>query len=370
VADVGVTEITEQFWRGKRVFLTGHTGFKGSWLALWLDRLGADVFGFALAPPTVPSLFEVAKIKMRLRSSTLADIRDAAAVERALRAADPDIVIHMAAQSLVRPSYAAPLETFSVNVMGTAHVLEAARRCPGIRVVVVVSSDKCYENTAKQRPYREIDPMGGHDPYSASKGCAELLTASYAHSFFKQDDGDGDTRCTVASARAGNVIGGGDWSIDRIVPDFFRSVTAGKALLVRNPDAVRPWQHVLEPLGGYLLLAERIAQEGRTLCGGWNFGPDRASCWPVAAVVERLVSLWGSGARWQHEAGEPHQREAAYLSLDSEKARRELGWRPRWSLDEALERTVAWAKAYAAGTDMGNVCRAEIEHYTASVAVH
>ena len=367
---MGVTEISERFWRGRRVFLTGHTGFKGSWLAVWLDRLGADVFGFALAPPTVPSLFEVAKIQTLLRSSTVADIRDFEAAERAIRAAEPDIVIHMAAQSLVRPSYAAPLETFSTNVMGTAHVLEAARRCPGIRVVVVVSSDKCYQNAGERRPYRETDAMGGHDPYSASKGCVELLTASYAHSFFNLDETEGDTAPVVASVRAGNVIGGGDWSVDRIVPDFFRSIAAGKALLVRNPEAVRPWQHVLEPLGGYLLLAERIAEGGRAFCGGWNFGPDDASCRPVAAVVERLVSLWGNGARWQHEAGQPHQREAAYLSLDSEKARRELGWRPRWSLDEALERTVAWAKAYAAGADMGNVCRAEIERYMASAVVN
>jgi CDP-glucose 4,6-dehydratase len=369
VADLDVSALSSEFWQGRRVFLTGHTGFKGGWLTIWLDSLGASVFGFALEPPTKPSLFEVAKVSALLSASTVADVRDPAAVARAMRDADPEIVIHMAAQPLVRAGYHDPVQTFAVNVMGTAHVLEAARGCPRLRAIVVVSSDKCYETTGREGAYVETDAVGGADPYSASKGCVELVTASYARSFFARPNDGRSHDVVVASVRAGNVIGGGDWSVDRIVPDFFRAVSAGQPLLVRNPDAVRPWQHVLEPLGGYLLLLERIVARGRGLGGAWNFGPDRASFWPVSALVERLAAAWGNGACWQQDSG-AHPPEAVHLRLDSGKAQKKLGWRPRWPLDQALERTVAWTKSYEASADMRKICRAEIDEYLASAVAN
>jgi CDP-glucose 4,6-dehydratase len=369
VADLAVSALSREFWRGRKVFLTGHTGFKGSWLTIWLNSLGASVFGLALEPPTKPNLFDVAKVSGLLDASTIVDVRDPAAVNSAMHAADPDIVIHMAAQPLVRAGYHDPVQTFAVNIMGTAHVLEAARGCPRLRAIVVVSSDKCYETTARGGAYVETDAMGGADPYSASKGCVELVTASYARSFFARPNDGGLQDVVVASVRAGNVIGGGDWSVNRIVPDFFRAVSAGQPLLVRNPNAVRPWQHVLEPLGGYLLLLERSVVHGRDIGGAWNFGPDRASCWPVSALVERLVAAWGNGACWQHDSA-AHPPEAGHLRLDSGKAQKKLGWRPRWALDQALERTVAWTRSYEASADMRKVCRAEIDEYMASAVAN
>jgi CDP-glucose 4,6-dehydratase len=368
MADLDVNALSGEFWRGRKVFLTGHTGFKGSWLTIWLDSLGASVFGFALEPPTRPSLFEVARVSALLSASTLADVRAPVAVTRAMHFADPDIVIHMAAQPLVRAGYRDPVQTFAINVMGTAHVLEAARGCQRLRAIVVVSSDKCYETTGREGAYVETDAMGGADPYSASKGCVELVTASYARSFFARPNG-GAPDVIVATVRAGNVIGGGDWSVDRIVPDFFRAASTGRPLLVRSPSAVRPWQHVLEPLGGYLLLLERIVADGLDFGGAWNFGPDRASCWPVSALVERLAAAWGNGACWQQDSS-THPPESVDLRLDSCKAQEKLGWRSRWPLAEALERTVAWSKSYEAGTDMGKVCRAEIDEYMASAVTN
>ena len=334
------------FWRGRRVFLTGHTGFKGSWLALWLADMGAEVTGFALAPPTTPSLFDLARIDGLMVSNT-GDIRDQAAVIAALAAAKPEVVIHMAAQSLVRASYEAPAETYATNVMGTVHVLEAVRREGGAKAVVCVTSDKCYENRETDRPYREGDPMGGYDPYSSSKGCAELVASAYRRSFFAPAaltaHGVG-----LATARAGNVIGGGDWANDRLVPDLMRAFSRGQRPLVRFPASIRPWQHVLEPLGGYLLLAERLWRGDAASADGWNFGPEPDDARPVGQVADRLAELWGGGARWERN-GDQQPHEAASLKLDWSKARAALGWRPKWTLDETLERTVAWHRAFAAG---------------------
>jgi CDP-glucose 4,6-dehydratase len=332
------------FWKSRRVFVTGHTGFKGSWLSLWLVSLGAEVCGYALAPETDPNLFTVLGLGGQIQS-ILGDVRDLSALEAAMRRFQPEVVIHMAAQPLVRLSYLQPLETYAVNVMGTAHVLDAVRRTPSVRAVVSVTSDKCYENRERHEPYREDEAMGGHDPYSSSKGCAELVTAAYRRSFFHGPA----PRTAVASARAGNVIGGGDWAEDRIVPDIIRAFTRHEAVGVRNPRAVRPWQHVLEPLSGYLLLAERLYAECEKFEGGWNFGPTEADAQPVRHLVDEMARLWGNGASWQDqsEANPPH--EAHLLRLDSSKARAQLGWRPRWHLDDALARTTEWYRQYDQG---------------------
>ena len=344
------------FWRGKRVFLTGHTGFKGSWLALCLRRLGADVTGYALAPPTSPSLYEMAAVAAGLRD-VRGDVRDLDSLQRALQAAAPEIVIHMAAQSLVRASYADPVETYATNVMGTVNLLEAVRRAGSVRAALIVTSDKCYENREWVWGYRENDPMGGFDPYSNSKGCAELVTAAYRSSYF----GAGTA---VASARAGNVIGGGDWAQDRLVPDAIRAFAAGKPVEIRNPAAIRPWQHVLEPLAGYLLLAQRLCARGQEAASGWNFGPSEQEARPVAEVVDQLARLWGDGARWQLAAG-AHPHEAHHLKLDCSKARAHLGWRPRSSLDEGLAWTADWYRAWHAGADLARITEAQIERYLA-----
>ena len=329
------------FWKSRRVFVTGHTGFKGSWLSLWLVSLGAEVYGYALKPATHPSMFHAVGLQGQMESF-LGDVRDLAALEAAMRRFQPEVVIHMAAQPLVRLSYEQPLETYAVNVMGTAHVLDAVRRTPSVRAVVSVTSDKCYENRERPEPYREDESMGGHDPYSSSKGCAELVTAAYRRSFFHGPA----PRTNVASARAGNVIGGGDWAPDRIVPDIIRAFSRHAAVGVRNPHAVRPWQHVLEPLSGYLLLAERLYREDAKYEGGWNFGPSEADAQPVRHLVDEMARLWGDGARWQDqsEANAPH--EAHLLRLDSSKARAQLGWCPRWRLDDALARTTEWYRHY------------------------
>ncbi|MBB5753948.1 CDP-glucose 4,6-dehydratase [Prosthecomicrobium pneumaticum] len=333
-------------WRDRRVLVTGHTGFKGAWLILWLERLGARVTGFALPPATQPSLFDLVARGGTAESLT-GDVRDLAAVEAAFGRAEPELVFHLAAQSLVRPSYADPLGTYATNVMGTAHVLDAARRRGGVRAVIVVTSDKCYENREQIRAYREGDAMGGHDPYSSSKGCAELVVAAYRASYFA----DGST--AVASARAGNVIGGGDWSAERLVPDAIRAFTAGRALELRRPEAVRPWQHVLDPLAGYLRLAELLlGPRGRDFAQAWNFGPAAGGEAPVSVVADALAAHWGEGAAWR-SAGDPAgPHEAGLLALDSAKARARLGWKSAFGLDEAVARTVDWFKAYRAGADM------------------
>ncbi|UPT93813.1 CDP-glucose 4,6-dehydratase [Bradyrhizobium barranii subsp. apii] len=332
------------FWRGKKVFLTGHTGFKGAWASLLLRRLGASVYGYALEPTHPSSLFVTARIADEIRQR-IADIRDLSALRAAMTEAEPDIVIHMAAQALVRPSYEEPVETFATNVMGTVHVLEAARQLRSVRVILNVTSDKCYENNGAGVAFREVDRLGGDDPYSNSKACAELVTHSYRHSFFKAP---GAAR--VATGRAGNVFGGGDWARDRLVPDAMQAFLAGEPLRIRNPNSVRPWQHALDPVLGYLTLVERLAADGRFI-GGWNFGPDAASEVPVGAVVEHLIAQWGEGARWTADAG-PHPHEAAYLRLDCAKARSEVGWTPRLDLTQGLRLTVDWYKALREGRDL------------------
>ena len=345
------------FWCGKRIFLTGHTGFKGGWLSLWLQSLGADVAGYALPPPTNPSLFEVAKVAEKM-VSTIADIRDLPKLQQAILAAQPDIVIHMAAQPLVRYSYQNPVETYSTNVMGTVHLLEVVRNTPGVKAVVVVTTDKCYENKEWLWGYREDEPMGGHDPYSNSKGCAELVTSAYRRSFF-QDNG-----IAVASARAGNVIGGGDWAADRLVPDILRAFERNAPVVVRNPHATRPWQHVLEPLKGYLTLAERLYTEGQDFAEGWNFGPIGEDSKPVGWIVDQIAAMWGHDARWQIDAGE-HPHEANYLKLDISKARTRLDWRPALRLNEALELIVDWSKNRHAGANMRELTLDQIRTYQA-----
>jgi CDP-glucose 4,6-dehydratase len=350
-----MSRVEPSFWRGKRVLLTGHTGFKGAWLALWLQSLGAQVCGFANGVPTEPSLYKLARVGEDMQSVE-ADIRDPAAIADALAAHTPEIVIHMAAQSLVRRSFSEPRETYETNVMGTVNLLDAVRRQAGVRVVVNVTSDKCYDNQEWEWAYRESEPMGGHDPYSNSKGCAELVTDAYRRSFFADPDG---TR--VASARAGNVIGGGDWAEDRLVPDLMRAALGGEPLRVRNPEAIRPWQHVLNPLSGYLLLAQSL-WESPEHASGWNFGPVEQDARPVAWIVARLSELWQGELRVAEDPG-PHPHEARYLKLDSSRARTHLSWRPAWDLPQGLEAVVDWYLSLRAGTDMRAVTCEQIRAF-------
>jgi CDP-glucose 4,6-dehydratase len=351
-----------EFWRGKRVFLTGHTGFKGGWLSLWLSSMGAHVTGFSLAPPTEPSLYKAAQIGSRV-DNIEGDIRDLDALRSAISASRPEIVFHMAAQPLVRRSYREPVETYTTNVLGTVHVLEAIRAFGGTRVVINITSDKAYENSEVLWGYRETDPMGGHDPYSSSKGCAELVVAAYRRSYFDK----GET--TLASVRAGNVIGGGDWAEDRLIPDCMRALSKGEPIVIRRPQAVRPWQHVLEPLAGYLQYAQALF-ERRDVPPALNFGPWEADVQPVGRVVEQIVELWGDDARVElQEDGGPH--EAGLLTLDSTLARHKLGWFPRLRLREALSYTVEWYKRFAAGDAMDAVTLRQIEQYEkAKIAQH
>jgi len=348
--------MTPAFWKGRRVFLTGHTGFKGAWLSLWLQHLGAVVRGYALAPETPRDLFVVAGVEAGLAHET-ADVRDAAALAGAVKAFAPDIVIHMAAQSLVRRSYSQPLETYATNVMGTAHVLEAVRHVPRIQATLIVTSDKCYENDESGRAFRETDPMGGHDPYSSSKGCAELVTSAYTRSF---------SPGPVASVRAGNVIGGGDWSQDRLLPDLFRALLSSGAVALRSPKSVRPWQHVLEPLSGYLAVAEHLAANAPRAPQAWNFGPDAASEQTVAMVAHRCAELWGRAAAVTEAPSPDAPHEAHLLRLDSGKARRELDWSPRWNMEQTLRRTTDWYRAFADGGDMRAFTLAQIADYQAA----
>jgi CDP-glucose 4,6-dehydratase len=350
--------VQAEFWRGKRVFLTGHTGFKGSWLSLWLQSLGAELGGLALAAPTEPSLFHVARVGDGMQS-TLGDIRDLDTVVRAMQAFQPEIVIHMAAQPLVRLSYSEPVETYATNVMGTVHVLEAVRRCGTVRCVVAVTTDKCYENREWEWGYRESEPMGGHDPYSNSKGCAELVTSAYRRSFLQK------AGIALASARAGNVIGGGDWASDRLVPDILRAFERGEPVVIRNPNSTRPWQHVLEPLSGYLTLAQQLWSGESEFADGWNFGPRDEDAQPVMWIVERMAAVWGEGAGWRLDLGE-HPHEAHYLKLDISKARHRLGWQPRWNLDTALSKITQWHRAWRAQQDMRQACQEQITQYTNS----
>jgi CDP-glucose 4,6-dehydratase len=343
------------FWSGRRVLVTGHTGFKGAWLCLWLAEMGARVSGYAHAAPDGPSLYALAGVEQDVESVT-ADVRDTDAVAAAVARLEPEIVIHMAAQAFVRRSFEAPVATYATNVMGTANVLDAVRRSDGVRVVVVVSSDKCYENREWVWGYRESDPMGGHDPYSSSKGATELVTAAYRASFFDASDAP-----AVASARAGNVFGGGDWSEDRLLPDVFRAALAGGPIRIRNPEAVRPWQHVLNPLSGYLRVAER-AWADRGCARAWNFGPADDDARPVRWIVERLEALWDRPLRWEVDPG-PHPHEAQWLKLDSSLARARLDWTPRWALGEGLERTVSWHQAHRDGADVRETTLGQIRDF-------
>lgn len=343
--------MNQKFWSGKKVLLTGHTGFKGSWLSLWLQNLGAHVTGFALDPPTNPNLFQLARVAEKMQS-IIGDVRDLNLVQQIMQKTQPDIVIHMAAQPLVQYSYDFPVETYSTNVMGTVNLLEAVRHCPSVKVVVNVTSDKCYENKEWDWGYRENEAMGGYDPYSNSKGCAELVTAAYRNSFKK----------TIASARAGNVIGGGDWGLNRLVPDIITAFIAAKPALIRNPLAIRPWQHVLEPLSGYLLLAEKLWHAPEKFATGWNFGPQEQDVKPVSFIVNRLVQLWGDKASWQQDATVfPH--EAHLLKLDIAKAKNHLGWLPQMNLEKALIYVTDWYKAWQQNQDMRAITLRQIEAY-------
>lgn len=358
--------MTPSFWRGKRVFLTGHTGFKGSWLAVWLSRLGADVTGYALNPPSQPNLFELTGMGDAMEDIR-ADIRDLDRLTSAVAQARPDILIHMAAQALVRPSYDDPVGTYATNVMGTVNVLEAVRQTGNVRAVLIVTTDKCYENREWHWGYRENEPMGGRDPYSNSKGCAELVTASWRDSFFPAAR-FAEHGTAIASARAGNVIGGGDWALDRLVPDIIAALTEGERPLIRYPDAIRPWQYVLEPLSGYLMLCESLYRDGTAFTGGWNFGPDDRDAQPVRWVADRLCSLWGGGAGWHTDKRvQPH--EATYLKLDCSKARALLGWQPAWRLDDALENLVEWYRGHYAGKDARGLMLAQIKRYEEAMGV-
>jgi CDP-glucose 4,6-dehydratase len=345
------------FWRGRRVLITGHTGFKGAWLALWLQTLGASVFGLSRGAASSPSLSQLARVSESMADEALVDIRDAAAVVAATRRWAPDTVIHLAAQPLIRRSLHHPRETFDINIMGTVNVLEAVRATPNVTVALIVSSDKCWDNRAWEWMYREDGPTGGHDPYSASKGAVEIIAAAYRRSFFA-DPGT----AAIATVRAGNVIGGGDWAPDRLIPDIVRAVGFGQPLRVRNPNSVRPWQHVLNPLGGYLLLAQSLASEPE-LAGGWNFGPPDDDAHPVSWIVDRMGRRWQGRLHWEIDPG-PHPPEAAYLKLDSSRARLRLGWRPQVPFATALDSIVDWHEAHAGGADMREVTLGQLATLT------
>jgi CDP-glucose 4,6-dehydratase len=347
-------------WQGRRVFLTGHTGFKGGWLALWLAKLGANVRGYALDPYTTPNLFETARVGSVI-DDVRGDINDFDRLTASMTAFSPEIVIHMAAQPLVRLSYADPLLTYKTNVIGTANVLEAVRKTSSVRAVVSVTTDKCYENKEWVWGYRESDALGGYDPYSSSKACAEIVTAAYRQSFFNVEQFS-QHRCGIASARAGNVIGGGDWSDDRLLPDLVRGFLRGDEVRIRRPQSIRPWQHVLEPLWGYIRLAEELYKGNSVAASAWNFGPQDDDAWPVARIAKKLAEVWGAGAKWVVD-GDPGAHEAGYLKLDASKARAGLGWRPSLGIDTTLEWLVRWYRAHAVGEEMQAFTLAQIEDY-------
>ena len=349
-----------EFWRGKRVFLTGHTGFKGSWASLWLQNLGAELTGFALPAPTKPSLFDEAQAARGMHS-IIGDIRQLDALQNAMQAARPEIVLHMAAQPLVRYSYQNPVETYATNVMGTVHMLEAVRNTPSVRAVVNVTTDKCYENREWVWGYRENEPMGGYDPYSNSKGCAELVTAAYRSSFFNPQQ-HAQHGVALASVRAGNVIGGGDWAPDRLIPDIVQAFEQGHAARIRNPHAIRPWQHVLEPLRGYFTLAEHLYTQGADYAEGWNFGPNDEDAKPVDWIVQTMAQHWGTSASWKIDAGE-HPHEAHYLKLDISKARSRLQWHPALRLGDALQHIVHWYQQRRNGADVRQLTLQQIQAY-------
>ncbi|MBI5101250.1 MAG: CDP-glucose 4,6-dehydratase [Nitrospirae bacterium] len=358
--------IDKGFWKNRKVFLTGHTGFKGSWLCLWLNLLGAKVTGYALDPPTKPSLFKLGNIEDVIKS-VISDIRDKETLARCMSETAPEIVIHMAAQPLVRESYKLPFETYETNVMGTVNVFEAARKCSTVRAIINVTSDKCYENKEWVWGYRENEPLGGYDPYSSSKACSELVTSAYRNSFFHPDRHS--VHCVgVASARAGNVIGGGDWAADRLLPDCIRALLKGEKILVRNPHSIRPWQHVVEPLSGYLMLAQKLYEGGPDFSGPWNFGPSESDSKQVEWLVNRLCERWGENASYATDENNEQPHETHHLKLDCSKAMTWLGWHPRWDLGRAIDRTVEWTRVYAQSGDVMAVCLNQIEEYSEAIA--
>ena len=354
-------QVDPSFWKDKRIFLTGHTGFKGGWLSLWLCSMGAKVIGYSLPPNTHPNLFEVAKVATVLEQSHFADIRDLEKLQNAMVEAKPDIVIHMAAQPLVRYSYTSPVETYATNVMGTVHVLETIRKTKSVRAAVMVTTDKCYENKEWPWGYREIEPMGGHDPYSSSKGCAELVTSAYRESFFPLHKFS-EHQVAVASARAGNVIGGGDWSMDRLIPDAIRAFEANETLMIRNPLATRPWQHVLEPLSGYLILAQALFKKGPEFASAWNFAPLDGDTRSVEDVIGLLIQNWSGKASWKQDQREqPH--EAHLLKLDCSKAHQLLKWQAKWNLEKAVQNITKWQSAFQNQLDMHDFSLQQIASY-------
>ncbi len=350
----------EQTYRNRAILVTGHTGFKGAWLSLWLHHLGSNVIGYALKPPTQPNLFELSDLNAKI-TSIEGDVRDFGHLKGIIQKYRPEIIFHLAAQALVRRSYSDPLETYSTNVMGTVHLLEAVRQAGGVRVITIVTSDKCYENQEWIWGYRENDPMGGDDPYSSSKGCSELVTAAYTKSYFNPEHYE-KHGVSVASVRSGNVIGGGDWAEDRLLPDCMKALFGNKPIVIRYPEAVRPWQHVLEPLFGYLLLSHFLYQEGPRFAGAWNFGPEDSSAKPVRWIVERIVEIWGGQARWKSDQTD-QLHEAHTLKLDCSKAKWRLGWSPQWDLETALRLTVDWYKAYGRQEDILPMTARQIEQY-------
>ena len=355
--EINKGKVDTSFWKGKKVYLTGHTGFKGSWLSLWLQNMGALVKGYSLEANTKPALFTIANVAEEMESE-IGDIRDLEQLTKSMVSFKPDILIHMAAQPLVRLSYKEPVATYTTNVIGTVNVLEAARKCINLKAIVSVTTDKCYENKERERGYRENEPMGGHDPYSSSKGCAELVTSAYRRSFF-----NGNDTASLASARAGNVIGGGDWAEDRLIPDILKAFEQSESVVIRNPLSTRPWQHVLEPLSGYLVLAQELFLNGDKFAEGWNFGPKDEDCKPVSWILDQMVISWGNNASWSLDKNNnPH--EAGFLKLDCSKASNRLKWNPKWNLQETLEMIVNWDQNYLKGINMNKECLKEINKYT------
>lgn len=354
---------TAAFWHGKKVFLTGHTGFKGTWLCLWLSALGADVTGYALHPPTQPNLYELCGIG-KFTKSLVGDVRNIEYLTKSLMDTQPEIVIHLAAQPLVQDSYKDPLATYAVNVMGTVHLFEAVRTCQSVKVIVNVTTDKCYENKEWLWGYRETDSLGGYDPYSNSKACSELVTAAYRNSFFNPAD-YARHGVAVASVRAGNVIGGGDWAANRLIPDCIRALLRNETILIRSPYAIRPWQHVLEPLSGYMQLAEKLYEQGPLFAEGWNLGPNDDDAKPVEWVVKKMCELWGPSAAYKVDP-KSYPHEAHYLKLDCSKAKARLHWHPKWDLEHTLKETIEWVKSYRQGENMQTVCLQQIQTYARS----
>jgi CDP-glucose 4,6-dehydratase len=348
------------FYKGRKVFITGHTGFKGSWLSILLNWLGADVYGYALDPPTIPSLYELAKVD-QLVSSTIGDIRNFDFLLETVKKIKPEVIIHMAAQPLVMEAYKNPRETYEVNVMGTVNLLEAVRQVGSVMAILNVTSDKCYDNREWYWGYRENEPKGGFDPYSNSKGCSELVTSSFRNSFFNPKEYK-KHGVALASARAGNVIGGGDWAENRLIPDFIRAIMRGENVKIRNPYAVRPWQHVLEPLNGYLKLCEKLFNDGAVFAEGWNFGPDDSEAKNVKWITSKICELWGNGAGFELDSN-PQPHEATYLKLDCSKARALLGWNPVWNVENSLKMIVDWYKSYLSNADLRKICVSQIEQY-------